>query len=159
MYFIHTDSDVLEVIPTKEYLLNEKVIRVKVEHKDVVNSIPSKASAEWSIDPVYFFPTTAIVLAAFFHYLMKKDISTNDILSMQFDTITNLFNMKKVGECVAALLSWGLPYLFIRRLMNPETSRTAIAKYAYDAFFGGLAAIGTIIIRSYVIAIFSKLGY
>ncbi len=51
-------------------------------------------------------------------------------------------------EAFSAFACWSSTYLFIRRLLNPETTMTTVEKYAADSFFGGLAAAGSVILKS-----------
>lgn len=53
-------------------------------------------------------------------------------------------------EAYIAFLTWASTYFFIRRALNPETSYGVTQKYAADAFFGGLAAAGAIILKGAV---------
>lgn len=45
-----------------------------------------------------------------------------------------------VIDCYVNFLCWSITYLFVRRLLNPETSSVVFKKYSMDAFYGGLAA-------------------
>lgn len=47
------------------------------------------------------------------------------------------------SDCIVNFLSWSFSYLFVRRLLNPETSTVVFQKFSTDAFYGGLAAATT----------------
>eukprot|EP01038_Epipyxis_sp_PR26KG_P016663 gene16663-22784_t len=61
-----------------------------------------------------------------------------------------LGNKELIVEAFIAFLTWSTTYLFIRRLMNPETAEIAISRFSFDAFFGGLAAAAAVILKSYL---------
>lgn len=50
-------------------------------------------------------------------------------------------------ECIVAFLCWSSTYLFVRRLLNPETNPVVFKKFSADAFYGGLAAASTAFIK------------
>jgi hypothetical protein len=57
-----------------------------------------------------------------------------------------------VLEAFIAMVCWSMSYIFIRRLLNPETSRSTFEKYSADSFFGGLAAAASVLLKSVVTA-------
>ena len=50
-------------------------------------------------------------------------------------------------ETLVAFLCWSSTYLFVRRLLNPETSPVCFQKFSADAFYGGLAAASAAFIK------------
>ena len=52
-----------------------------------------------------------------------------------------------VVDAYIAFLSWSTSYLFIRRMWNPENYGVVYQKFAADAFFGGLAASATCLMK------------
>ena len=63
-------------------------------------------------------------------------------INSKLDDVLMLFGIaeqrKVIIEAWIAFLCWSTSNLFIRRLLNPETMRSAYLKYSADAFFGGL---------------------
>jgi hypothetical protein len=56
-------------------------------------------------------------------------------------------------DAFMAVITWSITYLFIRRLWNPETTDIAIRKFSPDAFFGGIAAGASVILKSMLVKI------
>lgn len=52
-----------------------------------------------------------------------------------------------IVECLVSFLCWASTYLFVRRLLNPETNPVVFKKFSADAFYGGLAAASTAFIK------------
>lgn len=50
-------------------------------------------------------------------------------------------------DCYVNFLCWSSTYLFVRRLLNPETSSVVFKKFSSDAFYGGLAAASTALMK------------
>lgn len=55
-------------------------------------------------------------------------------------------------DCYVNFLCWSCTYLFVRRLLNPETSKVVFEKYSADAFYGGLAAASTAFMKPILLA-------
>jgi hypothetical protein len=66
-------------------------------------------------------------------------------------SIIGLVEHKKVViEAWIAFLCWSTSNLFIRRLLNPETMRTAYLKYSADAFFGGIGQASGVFLKVFL---------
>ena len=50
-------------------------------------------------------------------------------------------------ESYIAFLTWSFTYLFIRRALNPDTTKDVFIKFSGDAIFGGLAAAAAILLK------------
>ena len=59
---------------------------------------------------------------------------------------------KTIIECYINFLCWSSTYLFVRRMLNPETGSVAFKKFSADAFYGGLAAASTAFIKPFLTA-------
>lgn len=101
----------------------------------------------------YSFLIVIVLLTAIWMY--SQGIVSVDSLVAALDKVENrliewgVFNRKGVAlESFLSCICWAVPYLFIRRLCNPETSKGALTKYSADAVFGGLAAAGTVVLKS-----------
>lgn len=88
----------------------------------------------------YFGPTLVILMAL---CLAPNSGSYIECAVSTFGVIDNKSWKSTCSDCIVNFLSWSFSYLFVRRLLNPETSPTVFEKYSMDAFYGGLAAAAT----------------
>ena len=81
------------------------------------------------------------VLVAFIVLVVPKQLTrTDDDLAHVVIRAVGLAEHEQVVyESCIAFSSWSLSYLFVRRLLNPETHAGALEKFPMDALFGGLA--------------------
>ena len=92
-------------------------------------------------NPYYYLAITLFV--AIIGILSDRHFSTTFSVSKfiaSLDDIffpSGIFHKKHVMlDSFVAFISWSTTYLFIRRLLNPETSKVAIEKFSPDAFYG-----------------------
>ena len=73
--------------------------------------------------------------------LPKRHTCTSDDIALIIIRAMGLAKHEQiVYESCIAFSSWSLSYVFVRRLLNPETHSSALTdKFTMDAFFGGLA--------------------
>lgn len=56
-------------------------------------------------------------------------------------------------DAFVAIVCWGVTYLYIRRLWNPETMDTTFQRFSADSFFGGLAAGASVILKAFLVRV------
>lgn len=71
----------------------------------------------------------------------------NNIIDNITITLGVTHHRKIFVEAYMGFLIWSTSNLFIRRLLNPETSKTAFTKYSADAFFGGVAQAAGVFLK------------
>lgn len=80
-----------------------------------------------------------------------KSIQNFNAVNNKFINILIYFNVlswkNTIIDSFIAFLCWSFTYLFIRRLFNPETTDSTFEKYSSDAFFGGLAAAASSMLK------------
>ena len=83
--------------------------------------------------------------------LTALSLVENSYVNNIIDNITITFGVthhrKVFVEAWIGFLIWSTSNLFIRRLLNPETTKTAFTKYSADAFFGGVAQAAGIFLK------------
>ena len=83
--------------------------------------------------------------------LTALSLVENSYVNNIIDNITVTFGVthhrKVFVEAWIGFLIWSTSNLFIRRLLNPETTKTAFTKYSADAFFGGVAQAAGICLK------------
>jgi hypothetical protein len=144
----------IEFIVDKLYLKTHDTLNVKITNKP-----PLTKAATTDHTFSYSFLVVTVLIAMIGIYgegAIKEFINIEqychnlDLLLMQHNIIT------KPGVSLDAFIGvicWSTTYLFIRRLWNPETSDVAIQRFSADAFFGGLAAGGSVILKSMLVRI------
>jgi hypothetical protein len=143
-------------LPSKGSILETKRIYVKkVAKKDDTVQFSAAKSFNWFPYP-FFLATVAMLLVGLYAEAIGADvIPTIKNTAISFDSI--LFEagvIHKPGiviEAFSAIICWSSTYLFIRRLWNPETMNNTLERFSADAFFGGLAAGFSIILKSALI--------
>jgi hypothetical protein len=88
----------------------------------------------------YFGPIVIIIMAM---CLSPNSGSYIEYAVSTFGVIDNKSWKNTCCDCLVNFLSWSFSYLFVRRLLNPETSPVVFEKFSTDAFYGGLAAATT----------------
>ena len=68
---------------------------------------------------------------------VSRSAATKRIFLFGFDSPRRLWTV--VYESLVTAICWGFSYMFIRRGMNPDTSRHFLQKYWKDAMYGSLA--------------------
>jgi hypothetical protein len=68
---------------------------------------------------------------------ISRSAATKRIFLFGFETPKKLWTV--VYESLVTAVCWGFSYMFIRRGMNPDTSRNFLQKYWKDAVYGSLA--------------------
>ena len=101
---------------------------------------------------IFFFITTCLgIFALSFNPYFSEVVPLRqwcEVVDQQFISL-GLYNKKGIAiEAFMAFVCWSTTYLFIRRLWNPETSKSTFEKYSADSFFGGLAAAGSILLKN-----------
>ena len=138
-----------EIIPTGSvaaYLDIE--VKEALTKKHLMASLPPK-SFSWKYF-VRFGPILLIALLAFTWsqpMLRKDDMLNSDLLSFLLKTAGLEDYRALVIEGFVNFLCWSTTNLFIRRLLNPETSDGAIERFFADAIFGGIAAGAQIVMK------------
>lgn len=143
-------SILIECLPSKGLFSETSKLFVEKLQKKKDKTDSTKTSSKSTENP-YFLPA-AFVLLAVVVYSFK--FSSNNPINVWLDYYEGILIewdiLAKRGVLVDAFVScfcWGIPYLFIRRLMNPETTNDAFSKYAKDSIFGGFAATGQAIMK------------
>jgi hypothetical protein len=67
----------------------------------------------------------------------SRSAATKRIFLFGFESPQRLWSV--VYESLVTAICWGFSYMFIRRYMNPDTSKNFIQKYWKDAVYGSLA--------------------
>jgi len=84
--------------------------------------------------------------------LTALSLVENSYINNIIDHITVTFGVthhrKVFVEAWIGFVIWSTSNLFIRRLLNPETTKTAFTKYSADAFFGGIAQAAGIFLKA-----------
>ena len=83
--------------------------------------------------------------------LTALSLVENSYVNNIIDNITVTFGIthhrKVFVEAWIGFIIWSTSNLFIRRLLNPETTKTAFTKYSADAFYGGLGQAAGILLK------------
>jgi len=84
--------------------------------------------------------------------LTALSLVENSYVNIIIDNIIVTFGViqhrKVFIEAWIGFLIWSTSNLFIRRLLNPETTKSAFTKYSADAFFGGLGQAAGIFLKA-----------
>ena len=133
----------------------------------ILNPTTGSKSKKPSTTPFFlqnsFFLSVTLIIT-FIGLLAKQfPLSADKTLS---DVLVNLdsfvfpshWNLRKdtLVDSMIAFITWSTTYLFVRRLLNPETFSVAIERFSADAFFGGLAASTASVFKSVLYAILVK---
>ena len=153
----------LECLPSKLYFKTNSNLtilkKMQVEDKMVINNtphheeIPQKNKTSMFQFLYSYFPVAWIILAVLIYYL-KFDSHTSSQLLDYFkhfeEKLIILGIILKKGiilDSFISFISWPVTYLFVRRLLNPETSKDCFKKYGVDTFYGGAAAACNVILK------------
>lgn len=101
-----------------------------------------------------YTPVTWILLAILIYYLkFDSNVSSQllDYFKQLEEKLIVLGLIVKKGiilDSFVSFICWPVTYLFVRRLLNPETSKDCFKKYGVDTFYGGAAAACNVILKS-----------
>lgn len=165
---IYKCADGAECMPGQNFFLDEDSIHiervavngVKVKNQeDSVGKVPAKNQCEEEDQNTFLL----VFIAALAIYLYSQGVVSVPTLTAWCDSVEDkmiamgFFSKKGVAlESLVSCICWSVPYLFIRRMCNPETSKTALRKYSADAVFGGLAAGVTVLLKSVIFSTMMK---
>lgn len=105
---------------------------------------PAAVNPETTSDFFHFYGAPCLIVLIAMTLTPQSSTMTNLILHNLFDTNRN---RNIAVDCFVSFLSWSSTYLFVRRLLNPETNPVVFKKFSADAFYGGLAAASTAFIK------------
>ena len=142
-------TNILEIIPSGQIShIEVKKLEAKNHHSRLssINSHSLWSFVVFCIPPVLFL-LLATSLGTF-HYREQITPAYNDFIKSccSFFGLSTIWHSKMI-ESYIAFLTWSFTYLFVRRLLNPETATMAFEKFSVDAVFGGLAAAMAIILK------------
>ena len=75
----------------------------------------------------------------------SRSAATKRIFLFGFESPKKLWTV--VYESLVTAICWGFSYMFIRRGMNPDTSRNFLQKYWKDAIYGSLAGFNAAFLK------------
>lgn len=165
---IYKSSDGVECMPGANFFQEEEYIQIERNPVEELQSTSFEGSAvkraakeacgeeEHNTFLLVFIAATAI-------YLYSQGVVSLSTLTAWCDSVEDkmismgFFSKKGVAlESFVSCICWSVPYLFIRRMCNPETSKTALRKYSADAVFGGLAAGVTVLLKSIIVSTMNR---
>jgi hypothetical protein len=65
----------------------------------------------------------------------------------------NIYIMSDLRNAIIRAISWMIPYLFIRRLLNPENGGN-VERFYMDTLYGGLAQVFAYYFNKFIVANF-----
>lgn len=144
----------VEYVPDKVYMTTHDAITVKI----VSTPTPPKSPAQDNTFSFFFMALTTLLLAiaVYAEGPLKSIIDIEQSCSLFDQMLLNHGIISKVGvsmDAFIAIICWGITYLYIRRLWNPETMDVAFTRFAADSFFGGLAAGGSVILKAFLVRV------
>lgn len=151
----------VECLPTKSYwTTHDKIVVIgseKSSPRPASTIGSSKPKPKTFLDHCSNVSSTMLILsiAAYIAYGNDTFSPVLRILRPMEDYVVELGLLPKKGiliEAFVSIICWTFPYLFVRRMMNPETFSQSLQKYSMDAIFGGFAAAGTVILKSVIMA-------
>ncbi len=87
--------------------------------------------------------------------LLAKYIPVLHFCNLLDQYLIQLGVIQKLGvslEACIAFVCWATTYLFVRRLLNPETAHEALYRFSADCFYGGLAAGASVYLKTFLVA-------
>jgi hypothetical protein len=163
----YTNERRTEIIPAKRHFESESAtIYIEKISNNVAKVNPASNSSPSPTGIAASDVMVSLIIAAFLACLYSDQYFPNIFpvsifcanIEVYLDELPafrgrGLFHRKGIiFESFVAFVCWSVTYLFIRRFLNPETSKVAFAKFSNDAFFGGMAAAIAVIMKSYLIA-------
>lgn len=136
-----------EIIPGASFFSKEDFI-------EIICKTGSEKNHAITSDPISSATSTSMEASAanFFHYygapclVLLLALTMTPLSGKYIDYIligSDVHFKATFIDCYVNFLCWSSTYLFVRRLLNPETSSSVFKKYSMDAFYGGLAAAST----------------
>lgn len=140
------DASKKEVIPVGSIAALEEI-----EIKPVV--VPAKAAAkEKTPDNVFWsffvWATPFVLLTLLAVTLNPNKAASQAAVDYAIEVLGLNAYKAMIVDCYLTFVSNTITYLYIRRAMNPENAGVVYSKYAADAVYGGLAAVGSIILKA-----------
>ena len=150
----------IEIIPGANYFCKADYIEIVIENREqlvkdsspkenVGNALgllaqPARTHSDVPSDFFCFYGAPCLVILVAMTLAPQSSIFIAFVLRKVFETNRS---RNIAVDCFVSFLSWSSTYLFVRRLLNPETTPVVFKKFSADAFYGGLAAASTAFIK------------
>ena len=132
------------MIENREQLIKDSSPKECTGSAIKLTSQSAAASSDFHSDFFYFYGAPCLVILVAITLAPQSSIFIAFILRKFFETNRS---RNIAVDCFVSFLSWSSTYLFVRRLLNPETNPVVFKKFSADAFYGGLAAASTAFIK------------
>ena len=147
----------IEVLPDKYYIKSNKSIRVnRVANKNAGGSVSSSSIKPFDLKLFYMTAPLLVAMACIpSNTFLASIVPVNKLCEYLDSYMLGLGVIQKAGvslEACIAFVCWATTYLFVRRLLNPETTHEAMQRFSADSFYGGLAAAAAVFLKTFLLA-------